>query len=64
MGQTLERHQVWVYLFAILVGMGIGGLVPDHTESWEALLWPVLGALLYTTFTQVPLTRLATAFQD
>ncbi|MBM7423946.1 MULTISPECIES: arsenic resistance protein [Gammaproteobacteria] len=28
------------------------------------MLWPVLGVLLYTTFTQVPLTHLAPAFRD
>lgn len=64
MREKLERYQVWIYLFAILGGLAIGWISPEQTEHWETLLWPVLAALLYTTFTQVPLTHLASAFRD
>ncbi|MFN3314383.1 MAG: arsenic resistance protein [Hyphomonas sp.] len=62
--QTLERHQVWIYLAAILAGLGFGSLVPGAAEGLELALWPSLGLLLYATFTQVPLARLPAAFRD
>lgn len=64
MRQTLEQHQVWLYLIAISGGMGVGWFSPELTRYWEFLLWPVLGFLLYTTFTQVPLSHLPSAFRD
>jgi ACR3 family arsenite transporter len=60
----LERHQVLVYLAAILAGLAIGGLFPAAAPAFEALVWPALGVLLYATFTQVPLTRLSGALRD
>lgn len=64
MKDSLERNQVWLYVAAITLGMVIGWLWSSVTGSFEALLWPVLGVLLYATFTQVPLTRLAAAVRD
>ncbi|MWJ26960.1 arsenic resistance protein [Halomonas sp. ZH2S] len=59
----LERYQVIVYLLAIAVGLSLGAVfqVPD---AFDALLWPLLAALLYITFSQIPLIRLAAAFRD
>ena len=62
--QQLERHQVWIYLAAILGGLALGSYAPGLSGPFEAVLWPVLGLLLYTTFTQVPLTHLPEAFRD
>ena len=64
MKDTLERYQVWLYLAAILLGMLTGRVWPSVTGAFETALWPVLGVLLYATFTQVPLTHLAAAFRD
>ncbi|MAT50501.1 MAG: bile acid:sodium symporter, partial [Porticoccaceae bacterium] len=64
MRNSLEQYQVWFYLVAILAGMAIGWMSPEQTRHWEALLWPALGVLLYTTFTQVPLIHLRSAFRD
>ncbi|MGJ7458825.1 arsenic resistance protein [Halomonas sp. RA08-2] len=64
MRERMERHQSWIYLVAILAGLGLGLTWPAVTEPLDRLLWPLLGALLYATFTQVPLTRLSLAFQD
>ncbi|MBS97721.1 MAG: bile acid:sodium symporter [Oceanospirillaceae bacterium] len=64
MRDKLERNQVWVYLIALLTGMAIGWVAPEQTGVWEIWLWPVLGLLLYTTFTQVPLIHLTAAFCD
>lgn len=62
--QQLEQHQVWIYLAAILGGLALGSYAPDLSGPFEVVLWPVLGLLLYTTFTQVPLTHLPEAFRD
>ncbi|WP_346797293.1 arsenic resistance protein [Halomonas sp. Bachu 37] len=64
MKERLERHQVWFYLAAIGVGLGLGGARPDLASHGELLIWPLLAGLLYTTFTQVPLRRLPLAFKD
>lgn len=61
---TLERHQVWIYLAAIVGGLVLGSQLPDVEPHLEALLWPVLAALLYTTFMQVPLLHVRDAFRD
>jgi ACR3 family arsenite transporter len=60
----LERYQVWLYLGAIVAGLAFGYALPAVAGPLEVLLWPVLGLLLYATFTQVPLNHLSTAFRD
>lgn len=62
--QDLERHQVWGYLAAIGAGFACGALAPALGLVFETVLWPVLGLLLYATFTQVPLPHLAEAVRD
>lgn len=61
---ALERNQVWIYLAAIVIGLAIGSAVPDLAAAFEALLWPALAVLLFTTFTQVPFVQLPAAFKD
>src|SRR5690554_8051215 len=61
---ALERHQVWIYLTALLLGLLFGRLAPDAAPVLELLVWPSLGLLLYTTFTQVPLLHLSEALRD
>lgn len=61
---TLERHQLWAYLAAILLGLALGLGAPAAAPAFEALLWPVLALLLAATFTQVPLVELPAAFRD
>jgi ACR3 family arsenite efflux pump ArsB len=61
---ALERRQVWIYLAAIVGGLVLGSLRPDVVARFEALLWPVLAALLYATFVQVPLLHVRDAFRD
>jgi len=43
MRATLEQHQVWIYLIAILIGMAIRWDSPDITQGWETFLWCWLG---------------------
>lgn len=54
----MERQQSWIYLIFILAGLVIGLSQPDATALLEAFLWPLLDALLYAAFIQVPLTRI------
>lgn len=61
---TLERHQIWFYLGAILFGVALSIRAPGLGPWFDTLLWPFLGALLYTTFVQVPLLHLRDAFRD
>jgi ACR3 family arsenite efflux pump ArsB len=61
---TLERHQVWIYLGAIIFGLGLGIVVPSATPMLDTLLWPALALLLFATFVQVPLWHLPAAFRD
>ncbi|MEV4418515.1 bile acid:sodium symporter [Patulibacter sp. NPDC049589] len=60
----LEHHQIPVYLGAVVVGGLIGLVAPGTEHAFEALIYPVLGALLYVTFLQVPFTALRAAFSD
>jgi ACR3 family arsenite transporter len=61
---TLERRQVWIYLCAIVAGLGLGSAWPALGATFETLLWPVLATLLYATFAQVPLLHVRDAFAD
>lgn len=62
--EWLERHQIPVYLGALVAGAGAGWLAPAASSVFEASIYPLLGALLYATFLQVPFTRFADAFRD
>lgn len=61
---ALERHQVWIYLGAVCIGLLFGTFFANQAAALEWLLWPSLGLLLFATFTQVPLIHLAAAFRD
>ncbi|MFP4208445.1 MAG: arsenic resistance protein [Wenzhouxiangella sp.] len=61
---TLERQQVWIYLAAIVCGLALGSVASGVAPRLETLLWPVLAALLYATFVQVPLLHVREAFRD
>jgi len=62
--ETLEKYQVFIYLAGILLGLLVGVKFPEQSQILEWALWPLLGMLLYTTFTQVPLAHLREAFSD
>lgn len=61
---TLERRQVWIYLAAIGLGLGVGSTWPALAARLESPLWPTLMGLLYATFVQVPLLHVREAFGD
>ncbi|MDN5604109.1 MAG: hypothetical protein L0G59_01600 [Kocuria sp.] len=60
----LEKTQVWVYLLAIAIGLGLGLGVPGSQPFAEALIWPGLALLMYSTFSQVSLTEIPQAIRD
>ncbi len=60
----LEKYQVVIYSLALLAGLAAGIRFPEHLAPWETALWPLLGVLLFATFTQVPLVHLPQAFLD
>lgn len=61
---SLERHQVWVYLLAIGVGLVTGTAWPAAGPLFEALLWPAIALLMLATFLQVPLLHVREALRD
>ena len=62
--ELLERYQVLVYLVAVGCGLLVGSALPERVAVLESMLWPLLMALLFTTFTQVPLAGLHRALMD
>ncbi|MCC5902487.1 MAG: arsenic resistance protein [Halomonas sp.] len=64
MREQLEQQQSWLYLGFICLGLAIGILAPTLTSSFEHFLWPLLGILLYATFTQIPLLHIRQSLTD
>ena len=62
--ERLERRQVPIYLLALGAGVALGAAIPSAESAFEAAIYPVLGALLYVTFLQVPFDRLREAARD
>lgn len=60
----LDRHQIAIYLIAIAAGIGIGWAAPGSGHILEHAINPVLGALLYVTFLQVPVGELGRSLRD
>jgi ACR3 family arsenite transporter len=60
----MERHQVAVYLGAIGGGVLAGWAAPGAGAGLEQVINPVLGALLYVTFLQVPARDLVRSLRD
>lgn len=59
-----ERHQVVLYLAAIVVGGTVGLAAPSVAPALEVAITPALGALLYATFLAVPFARMGAALRD
>jgi len=62
--ERMERHQVAVYLAATAVGALLGLAAPAAGAALEGVVTPVLGALLFVTFLQVPAADLARSLRD
>ena len=64
MRDQMEKHQSWLYLLFIGLGLALGIAAPNTARPLEPLLWPLLGTLLYATFTQIPLLDIASSVKD
>lgn len=64
MRDQMDKHQSWLYLISISLGLALGAWAPEFAERLEQLVWPLLAVLLYTTFIQIPLLRITTSFKD
>ncbi|WP_405624096.1 bile acid:sodium symporter [Streptomyces sp. NBC_00076] len=60
----MEHHQVAIYLAAMAVGGLLGWLAPVVGPGLEHAINPVLGALLFVTFLQVPAAELVRSLRD
>ncbi|MFI8893479.1 arsenic resistance protein [Streptomyces paradoxus] len=60
----MEHHQVAIYLGAMAAGGLLGWLAPQAGPALEHAINPVLGALLFVTFLQVPAVELFRSLRD
>lgn len=61
---SLERHQVWWYLGAVVAGFGSARAFPHFGEGLELMIWALLVVLLFATFSQLSLRTLPRALAD
>ncbi|MBD7993934.1 arsenic resistance protein [Arthrobacter sp. Sa2CUA1] len=62
--EDLERHQIPLYLLAIVTGGLFGWLIPAAAEPLEISINPVLGLLLFATFLGIPFAKIGQALRD
>lgn len=62
--ERMECHQISVYVAAIALGALFGWLLPESSSALEHAINPVLGALLYVTFLQVPARELLRSLRN
>lgn len=62
--ERIEHHQVAIYLAATAAGALLGWTAPAAGPGLEHAISPVLGALLFVTFLQVPVAELVHSLRD
>ncbi|WP_436737389.1 arsenic resistance protein [Streptomyces sp. BBFR102] len=62
--ERMEGHQVAVYVGAMVAGALVGWAAPGLAPGLEHAVNPVLGALLFVTFLQVPAAELFRSLRD
>lgn len=62
--ERMEHHQIAVYLGAMAAGALVGWAAPSFGPGLEHAINPVLGALLFVTFLQVPVAELVRSLRD
>jgi ACR3 family arsenite efflux pump ArsB len=60
----MEKHQIGLYLAAIISGGAAGWLAPHSAGALEQAINPVIGLLLYATFLGIPFAAIGTAIRD
>ncbi|TFC01534.1 arsenic resistance protein [Cryobacterium adonitolivorans] len=64
MAEWWDRHQVPLYVAAIVLGGLVGSLAPAVAPTLTVAINPVLALLLFATFLGVPLIEVARSFRD
>lgn len=59
-----ERHQVAIYLTALVGGLALGALLPGASPALEVAVEPAIASLLLVTFLGVPLRGLGAGLRD
>lgn len=62
--EWMERHQVPLYLAALVGGAGVGLAFSGAAHPAELAINPMLGLLLYATFLGVPFAKIGLALRD
>lgn len=62
--EQLEKNQVWLYAFVLIIAAGTGLLWPESSESLDRMISFILAILLYGMFTQIPFFRLQEALAN
>jgi ACR3 family arsenite transporter len=62
--QWWDRHQIPLYVAAILLGAVTGALAPGIAPTLTVAINPVLALLLFATFLAVPLIEVGRSFRD
>ncbi|WP_225197487.1 arsenic resistance protein [Gluconobacter oxydans] len=62
MRDLLEQRQIALYFLAVLLG-GTAAALVTGTASWDVVINPALGLMLFVTFLQIPLAELGQAFR-
>lgn len=62
--EELEKNQVWLYAFVLLIAAGVGLLWPASSESLDSMISFILAILLYAMFAQIPFFRLKEALSN
>lgn len=62
--EWMERHQVLLYLAALVGGAGVGLVFSGTAHPAELAINPLLGLLLYATFLGVPFAKIGMGLRD
>ncbi|MFF3786966.1 arsenic resistance protein [Streptomyces sp. NPDC001933] len=62
--ERMEHHQIAVYVGAMAAGALVGWAAPAAGPGLEHAINPVIGALLFVTFLQVPAAELVRSLRD
>ncbi|MGX4585819.1 arsenic resistance protein [Paenibacillus chitinolyticus] len=61
---SLEKNQVWLYAFVLIIAAGFGLLWPESSENLDRMISFVLAILMYGMFAQIPFFRLKEALTN
>lgn len=62
--EWLERHQIAMYVLALVVGGTVGLAAPNSAATMERAINPTLALLLFATFLGVPFAKIASSAKD